>query len=147
MGRKSIAIRRGVTQRLNGDQTAGEKDGPRSARTRWGEFDPVYTVVFGCNSPPQFTQPPGRSEEDRALIVYSPNKFCDSGEIAGEPVSPMRFLKNPAVDDRSRTNDDSWALLQVLLHVRRCNPDLDKILADGTPTSREIRTGEMGGFM
>ena len=112
-----------------------------------GGIRPLYAVVFGCNNPPKFAHPPGGCEEDRALIIYPPNKFCDSGKIADGQISPMRFLKNPAVDDRARTNDDAWALLHVLLHVRRCSPDLDRILADGAPTSREIRTGEMGGFM
>ena len=118
----------------------GREGGTRKHSNLVEEFDPVYTVVFGCNNPPQFIQPPGSSEEDRALIIYLPNKFCDAGKIDEEPVSPRRFLKDPSIDDRTRTNDSAWALLQVLLHVRRSNPDLDRILSDGTPTSRKFHT-------
>ena len=110
------------------------------------EFDPVYTIVYGCNSPPRFTQQPVGSEEDRALIVYLPNEFCDSRKMNEEPIPQRRFPKNPAVGDRARTNGAAWVLLQVLIHARRLNPDLGKILADGAPASREIRTGGMGGF-
>lgn len=105
-----------------------------------GGFGPVYTFAFGCNNKPQFAQSPGCSAEDGALIIYRSNEFCDAGYVNGEPISPMRFIKGPSIDDRARTNDASRALLHVLLSARRRNPDIDTISPDGTPTFRKFRT-------
>ena len=129
----------------------GREGGTKKHSNNVVEYDPVYTVIFGCNYPPQFLTPPGNSEADRALIIYLPNKFCDHGQLSEHPISPRRFPKDPSVDEIGRNNCFNWAMLQVLLHVRRSNPDLDRIIADGTPTSRNLgsvlprKTGLAGG--
>ena len=116
----------------------GREGGAKRHSNNVVEYGPVYTVIFGRNYPPQFMTPQGKSEADRALIIYLPNKFCDYGKLSERPISPMRFLKDPSVDEIGRSNSFNWAMLQVLLHVRRPNHDLDSIIAEGTPTSRDI---------
>ena len=54
------------------------------------------------------------------------------------PVSHRRFPKNPSVDILSQPNNMAWALLQILLHIRRSAPNLNQIIANGTPTSRGL---------
>ena len=114
----------------------GREGGTRKHSNVVQEYEPVYTVLYGCNEPPLFTQPPGGSEIDRTLVIYLPNKFCDSSDLNERPVSPRRFPKNPSVDSLSQSNNMAWALLQILLHIRRSVPNLDQIIANGTPTSR-----------
>ena len=116
----------------------GREGGAKKHSNNVVEYGPVYTVIFGRNYPPQFTTPPGNSEADRALKIYLPNKFCDYGKLSERPISPRRFLNGPSAGEIGRSNSSNWAMLQVLLHVRRPNPDLDSIIADGTPTSRGI---------
>ena len=81
--------------------SCGREGGARKRSGLVGEFGPVYAVVFGRNNPPKFTQSPGGSEDDRALIIYLPDKFCDAGVINEESISPMRFLKGPSIADRA----------------------------------------------
>ena len=119
-----------------GGPTAEEKEGQKKNSNIFREYDPVYTIVFGCNHPPQFQRCPGNSEEDRALVIYLPNKFCDSVEMRRKPISPRRFEKLD-IKKRVERPESAWALLQILLHVRRNNPNLDQILSDGTCTSRD----------
>ena len=101
---------------------------------RFTEYAPIYNITFGCNSPPKFSRPPGGSEEDRVLIIYLPNKFCDESEMCRRPTSPRRFHKLD-LEDRVRSPKSAWALLQILLDVRRGTPDLDDVVTRGTPTS------------
>ena len=101
-------------------------------------YGPVYTVIFGCNSPPQFLTPSGNSEADSALIIYLHNKFCDYGELIERPISPRRFLKGQSAHEIARGDSFNWDMMRVLLRVRRPNHDLDSIIAEGTPTSRDI---------
>ena len=114
----------------------GREGGAKKNSNIFREYDPVYTIVFGCNHPPQFQRCPGNSEEDRALVIYLPNKFCDSVEMRRKPISPRRFEKLD-IKKRVERPESAWALLQILLHVRRNNPNLDQILSDGTCTSRD----------
>ena len=103
---------------------------------RFVEYTPVYSVAFGCNHPPRFSRPPGGSEEDRIIVLYMPNKFCDEKELTKHPKSPRRFKKLD-IDSRARSKEAGWALLQILLSVRRAIPDLDAFVASGSPTSND----------
>ena len=98
------------------------------------DYVPIYNITFGCNSDPKFNRPPGGIEEDRALIIYIANKLCDASEINRRPTSPRRYPKLDP-DGRIRIPKSAWALLQILLEVRRGTPDQDDVISRGTPTS------------
>ena len=65
-----------------------------------------------------------------------PNKFRDEKESAKRPKSPRRF-KNLDIDSRARPKEAGWALIQILLSVRRAIPDIDAFIASGSPTSND----------
>ena len=71
----------------------GREGGTRKHSDVVQEYEPVYTVLYGCNEPPLFTQPPGNIELDRVLVIYLPIKFCDSADLCADPLSPRRFPK------------------------------------------------------
>ena len=100
------------------------------------EYDHVYAIVFGRDHPPKFQRFYGGGEEDSALAIYLSKKFRDSVEMRRKPLTPRRFEK---LDIRKRVERPpaAWALLQILLHFSRNNPNLDQILADGTCTPRD----------
>ena len=81
-----------------------------------------------------WSPPPGNSEQDRTLILYLPNKFCDAAELKEEPKSPRRFPKAD-LDEKLRNPKVGWGLLLILLHVRRSDADLDRVVNDGARTS------------
>ena len=74
------------------------------------------------------------SEEDRVLIIYIPDKFCGESEIRRLPESPRRFRKLN-LEGRIRCPKSAWALLQILLDVRRGTHELDYVAKRGKLTS------------
>ena len=112
----------------------GREGGTLKHSNVFHEYNPVYTPFFGCNEPFLLESPPGNSEQDRTLILYLPNKFCDDAELEEEPKSPRRFPKEE-LDTMLRGPRSGWGLLLILLHLRRSTPELDKIVNEGTPTS------------
>ena len=113
----------------------GKEGGTRKNSNYFEEYDPVYTICFGANVPPSFLRVPGNSEVDRCLIVYLPNRFCDEVDLFREPLSPRRFRKLDIEGTVARP-EIAWAILDILLHLRRAEPDLDAKLSIGAPTSR-----------
>ena len=112
----------------------GREGGTLKHSNVFHEYDPVYTPFFGCNEPFLLETPPGNSEQDRTLILYLPNKFCDDSELEEEPRSPRRFPK-AELDTMLKDPRSGWGLLLILLHLRRSTPDLERIVNEGTPTS------------
>ena len=113
----------------------GREGGALKYSNTFHEYDPVYTLTFGCNEPFHLENVPGNSESDRTLVIYLPNKFCDEEELRANPTSPRRFPK-AEIDARLRDPRCGWGLLLILLQVRRSNPDLEDKVARGTLTSR-----------
>ena len=95
---------------------------------------PTLTHVFATNDRPQMLAPTKGSEEDRATIVYLPNRFRSKGE---RPTSPRTFQKNLALEEEVGGHDFALGVLLNLIQVRQTyKNDLASIVAEGTPTSK-----------
>ena len=113
----------------------GREGGTKKNSNAYEEYNPVYTVAFGANVPPSFSRAPQNSEIDRCLVVYLPNRFCDEVDMEKEPLSPRRFPKLD-VEPMVAKQEVSWAILDILLRLRRANPNVGDIIDRGTATSR-----------
>ena len=107
----------------------GSKDVERITRTE--------TFVYGMNDPPEWEATPKGSEEDRLLILYTPNKYINAGVA---PSSPRTFVKDLTLEDRVGRPEFALGLLLNLLQVRKEVADagqgLGTIIGGGTATSR-----------
>ena len=95
----------------------------------------MYAICFGGNAPPAFTRVPGNSEVDSPPRYLPPNRFCGEIELRRKLIPPRRFRKLD-IETEVSMPEITWAILYILLRVRRGTPDLYANLADGTPTSR-----------
>ena len=69
-------------------------------------------------------------------MLYMPNKFCDEKELAKRTKSPSRFKKLD-IDPRARPGEAGWAMIQILLSVRRAIPAPGAFVASGSPTPND----------
>ena len=113
----------------------GREGGAKKNSNYLEEYGPIYTILFGANVPPSFQRVPSNSEIDRCLIIYLPSRICDEVYLSREPVAPRRFQKLDIGGILERP-DIAWAILDILLTVRRGTPDLGAKIAGGAPTSR-----------
>ena len=100
-------------------------------------YAPSYSYVFAVNDAPTFEQLPKGSEKDRSLVLYLPNKYVDHGV---NPTSPRTMPKDEKLEEEVASNAFALGHLLNLIQVRLAHshdPDaLDKVVAEGTPTSK-----------
>ena len=125
--------RRNATLKMLAD--CGREVGAKKNSNKYEEYDPAYNICFGENVAHSFSRLPQNSESDRPLIIYLPNKFRDEVDLEKSPSPPRRFRKLD-IDEIVSRDDTTWAILVILLRIRRNAPDLDEIIALGAPTSR-----------